>query len=137
MPNGKLVFLITHNDTLVCESAEQRYEKNIKDFEETLGVHSFLQEEIRKVLTSLLNIRIFPKFYILRELRQVIYQKLKKKGKKKKAIRKISHELFNLLNSNEYVVEAFPSSLNHKSIRERFIVGHRFAGLFLFKLPNE
>lgn len=137
MPNGKLAFLLTQNDTLVCESVEQRHEKNIKDFEEILGVHSFLQEEIRKILTSLLNIGVFPKFYILRELRQVVYQKLKKKGKKKRAIRKISHELFNHLRSNEYIVEAFPPSLNHESIRERFIVGHRFAGLFSSTLPNE
>ena len=137
MPNGKLAFLLTQNDTLVCESVEQRHDNNIKDFEEILGVYSFLQEEIRKVLTSLLNIGVFPKFYIIRELRQVVYQKLKKKGKKKRAIRKISHELFNHLRSNEYIVEAFPSSLNHESIRERFTVGHRFAGLFLFTLPNE
>jgi len=64
----------------------------------------------------------------------VVCQKLKKKGKKKRKICKISLELFNLLRSNEYIVEAFPSSLNHEFIRDRFIVGHKFAGLFLFKL---
>ena len=129
MPNGNLAFLLTQNNTLVCESVEQRHNKSIKDFEKTLGVYSSLKEEIRKTLTSFLNIGVFSKSYILRELRQIVYQKLKKNGKKRRKIRKISHELFNLLRSTEYIVEAFPSSLNHESVRERFIVGYKFAGL--------
>ncbi len=87
-----------------------------------LGELSYLKEEVIRILTNLMYVIELPKFRILTHIREEIFHKLKKKGKKKREIIKIRNRLFDILNRHEYIVEIYPS---HVSIRESFTIGRR------------
>ncbi len=121
MPNGDHVFLFSQIEPLVCTTWEKERNRFISNLEMHLGEYSFLKEEVIKILDNFKYITELPKGLILTHIRKEISHKLKKKGKKRREIKKIRNNLFNILILNEYIVEIFPP---HMSIREAFTIGY-------------
>ncbi len=122
LPNGNHVYFFTQGDQLGCEIREEKYSRFMGDLELHLGELSYLKKEVIKIFKNLMYETELPNFLILTYIRDEIFHKLKRKGKKRKEIIKIREKLFDTLNLHEYIVEIFPSN---KCIRSLFAIGPR------------